>query len=97
MLGSRAQAIKLLTTMRGTEGQVEAMSAGLARDGWAKEPHLPAGWLAKRLCKQFVTDLAGVGLLTAVKHHVSLEVTRLCEGFVTHMAGVGLHATCNIC
>jgi hypothetical protein len=48
VLGSRAQAIKLLTTMPGTEGQVEAMRAGLAKDGWAEETHLPARWLAKR-------------------------------------------------
>jgi hypothetical protein len=41
--------------------------------------------------------MAGKGLLTAVEHHVSLEVTRLREGFVTHMTGVGLHAKCNIC
>ena len=47
VLGSRVQAIKLLTTMRGTEGQVEAMHAGLAGDRWVEESHRPAGWLAK--------------------------------------------------
>jgi hypothetical protein len=37
VLGSRAQAIKLLIVMRGTEGQVEAMRARLARDGCAED------------------------------------------------------------
>ena len=41
-----------------------------------------------RLCDRFVTHMAGVGLLTAVEHHVSLKVSRLCDRFVTHLAGV---------
>ena len=48
VLGSRAQAVKYLTTAGGSQEEVVRMVAGLAHEGWERVSHLPEGWLTKQ-------------------------------------------------
>jgi hypothetical protein len=57
-----------------------------------RSPTCPPAGLPSACLNYFFTDLAGVGLLTTVEHHVTLEGARLCEGFATTLGRVGILA-----